>query len=42
MLFTLGMTVLLYRQQVELRDLAETDTLTGLINHRGFQHALRS
>ena len=42
MLFTLTLTVLLYRQQVELRDLAETDTLTGLINHRGFQEALRT
>ena len=42
MLFTLGLTVLLHRQQVELRDLAETDTLTGLINHRGFQRSLRS
>jgi diguanylate cyclase (GGDEF)-like protein len=42
MLFTLGLTVLLYRQQVEMRDLAETDTLTGLINHRGFQQALRT
>lgn len=42
MLFTLGMTVLLHRQQVELRDLAERDTLTGLINHRGFQRALRA
>jgi diguanylate cyclase (GGDEF)-like protein len=42
MLFTLCMTVLLHRQQVELRDLAETDSLTGLINHRGFQRALRT
>ena len=42
MLFTLGMTALLHRQQIELRDLAETDTLTGLINHRGFQRALRT
>ena len=41
MLFTLALTVLLYRQQAELRDLAETDPLTGLINHRGFQQALR-
>jgi len=41
MLLTLGLTALLYREQVELRDLAETDTLTGLINHRGFQQALR-
>jgi diguanylate cyclase (GGDEF)-like protein len=41
-LFTLAVTVLLYRQQAELRDLAETDRLTGLINHRGFQQALRS
>jgi diguanylate cyclase (GGDEF)-like protein len=42
MLFILAMTVLLYRQQTELRDLAENDPLTGLINHRGFQQALRS
>ncbi len=42
MLFTVVLTVLLYRQRVELRDLAETDTLTGLINHRGFQQALRT
>ncbi len=41
MLFTLALTVLLYRQRIELRELAETDTLTGLINHRGFQQALR-
>jgi diguanylate cyclase (GGDEF)-like protein len=41
MLLTVGLTVMLYRQQAELRDLAETDTLTGLINHRGFQQALR-
>jgi diguanylate cyclase (GGDEF)-like protein len=41
MLFTLAVTVLLYRQQTELRDLAENDPLTGLINHRGFQQALR-
>jgi diguanylate cyclase (GGDEF)-like protein len=41
MLFTLVLTVLLYRQRVELRELAETDTLTGLVNHRGFQEALR-
>jgi diguanylate cyclase (GGDEF)-like protein len=42
MLLTLALTAILYRQQAELRDLAETDTLTGLINHRGFQQALRS
>ncbi|MFL6029658.1 MAG: diguanylate cyclase domain-containing protein [Gaiellaceae bacterium] len=41
MILTLGLTAMLYREQVELRDLAETDTLTGLINHRGFQQALR-
>src|SRR3954454_12468941 len=41
MLFTVALTVLLYRQQTELRNLAETDRLTGLINHRGFQQALR-
>ena len=42
MLLTLVLTALLYRQQPHLRDLAETDSLTGLINHRGFQQALRS
>ena len=42
MLFTLALTVLLYRQQAELRDLVETDPLTGLLNHRGFQQALRA
>ncbi|MGA8217080.1 MAG: EAL domain-containing protein [Solirubrobacterales bacterium] len=42
MLLTLGLAGMLYREQAELRDLAETDTLTGLINHRGFQQALRS
>jgi diguanylate cyclase (GGDEF)-like protein len=42
MLLTVALTALLYRQQSELRDLAETDTLTGLINHRGFQQALRA
>jgi diguanylate cyclase (GGDEF)-like protein len=42
MVLTLVLTGILYRQQAELRDLAETDTLTGLINHRGFQEALRA
>jgi diguanylate cyclase (GGDEF)-like protein len=32
----------LYRQQSALQSLAETDSLTGLTNHRGFQQALRS
>ncbi len=41
MVLTLVLTGLLHRQQAELRDLAETDTLTGLINHRGFQQTLR-
>jgi diguanylate cyclase (GGDEF)-like protein len=41
MVLTPVLTGILYRQQAELRDLAETDTLTGLINHRGFQEALR-
>jgi hypothetical protein len=36
----LALTVLLYRQQAELRDLVENDPL-GLINHRGFRQALR-
>jgi diguanylate cyclase (GGDEF)-like protein len=42
MVLTVVLTVLLYRQQTELRDLAETDTLTDLTNHRGFQQILRS
>jgi len=42
MAITLALTATLYREQTELRDLAATDTLTGLINHRGFQQALRS
>jgi diguanylate cyclase (GGDEF)-like protein len=41
MLLTFALTAMLYRQRAELRDIAETDTLTGLINHRGFQQALR-
>jgi diguanylate cyclase (GGDEF)-like protein len=41
MLLTVGLTAMLYREQAEMRDLAETDTLTGLMNHRGFQQALR-
>jgi diguanylate cyclase (GGDEF)-like protein len=41
MLLTLVLTAVLYRQQLQLRDLAETDTLTGLTNHRGFQEVLR-
>jgi len=41
MLLTFALTVLLYREQRELRDQAETDTLTGLVNHRGFQQTLR-
>jgi diguanylate cyclase (GGDEF)-like protein len=41
MALTVVLTVLLYRQQSALRDLAETDSLTGLTNHRGFQEALR-
>ena len=39
---TLVLTILMYRQQSQLRDLAETDTLTELTNHRGFQEVLRS
>jgi len=42
MLLTIVLTVLLYRQQSALQSLAETDSLTGLTNHRGFQQALRS
>jgi diguanylate cyclase (GGDEF)-like protein len=41
MLLTLALTAFLYREQTELRSLAETDSLTGLTNHRGFQQALR-
>ncbi len=39
---TLVLTMLMYREQSQLRDLAETDTLTELTNHRGFQEVLRS
>ena len=42
MLLTVVLTALLYRQQSALQSLAETDLLTGLTNHRGFQQALRS
>ena len=42
MVLTLALTMLIYRQQSQLRDLAETDTLTELTNHRGFQQVLRS
>jgi diguanylate cyclase (GGDEF)-like protein len=42
MAFTVVLTVVLYRQQSALQSLAETDSLTGLTNHRGFQQALRS
>jgi diguanylate cyclase (GGDEF)-like protein len=42
MLLTIVLTVVLYRQQSALQSLAETDSLTGLTNHRGFQQALRS
>jgi predicted signal transduction protein with EAL and GGDEF domain len=41
MLLTFVLTVLLYREHTQLKNLAETDTLTGLTNHRGFQQALR-
>ena len=41
MLLTFALTALIYREQTQLRDLAETDTLTGLVNHRGFQQTLR-
>ncbi len=41
MLLTVILTVILYRQQSALQSLAETDSLTGLINHRGFQQSLR-
>jgi diguanylate cyclase (GGDEF)-like protein len=42
MLITIVLTILLYRQQSVLESLAETDSLTGLTNHRGFQQVLRS
>jgi diguanylate cyclase (GGDEF)-like protein len=42
MVLTLALTILIYRQQSQLRDLAETDALTELTNHRGFQQVLRS
>jgi diguanylate cyclase (GGDEF)-like protein len=42
MLLTVVLTVVLYRQQSALQSLAETDSLTALTNHRGFQQALRS
>jgi diguanylate cyclase (GGDEF)-like protein len=41
MLLTGLLTALLYRGQAELRDLANADQLTGLINHRGFHESLR-
>jgi diguanylate cyclase (GGDEF)-like protein len=41
MVLTIVLTVALHRQQIELRDLAETDQLTGLTNHRGFHQALK-
>jgi diguanylate cyclase (GGDEF)-like protein len=41
MLLTLVLTTVLYRQQSALQSLAETDSLTGLTNHRGFQQMLR-
>ncbi len=41
MLLTFVLTVVLHRQENELRDLAEVDQLTGLNNHRAFQGALR-
>jgi diguanylate cyclase (GGDEF)-like protein len=41
-LLTVVLTVLLHRQQTTLQSLAETDSLTGLTNHRGFHQALRT
>jgi diguanylate cyclase (GGDEF)-like protein len=41
MLFTFALTALIYREQTQLRDMAETDSLSGLMNHRGFQESLR-
>jgi diguanylate cyclase (GGDEF)-like protein len=42
MVLTVLLTIVLYRQQSALQNLAATDSLTGLTNHRGFQQALRS
>jgi diguanylate cyclase (GGDEF)-like protein len=42
MFVTVVFTVLLHRQQSALQSLAQTDSLTGLTNHRGFHEALRS
>ena len=42
MVLTVVLTVLLHRQQSALQSLAQTDSLTGLTNHRGFHEALRS
>ena len=36
----IGAVVLFYRQQARLQLLAETDAVTGLVNHRGFHEAL--
>jgi diguanylate cyclase (GGDEF)-like protein len=41
MVLTILLTITLHRQEVELRDLTETDQLTGLTNHRGFHQALK-
>ena len=40
-LLTFALIALVYREQTQLRDLAESDQLTGLVNHRGFQQILR-
>jgi diguanylate cyclase (GGDEF)-like protein len=40
MILTVVLTVLLYREHTQLKNLAETDTLTGLTNHRGFHQEL--
>jgi diguanylate cyclase (GGDEF)-like protein len=42
MVFTVLFTIVVYRQQSALQSLAETDSLTELTNHRGFQEALRN
>ncbi len=39
-MLTLILVVLVHRQQAHLRGLADTDPLTGLVNHRGFHEAL--
>src|SRR5690242_4015660 len=39
MALTVALTAVLHRQQTRLQNLAATDSLTGLTNHRGFHEA---